>query len=1674
MSTSVENRVVKMQFDNAAFKKEALATKSSLEQVDAAVSKTGNSKGLLSLGSSMDTVRVKASAMQVATITAIANIANRAVNAGINIAKSFSLDPIKQGFDEYELKMKSIQTILANTTGENLGTVTKALNELNTYSDKTIYNFANMTENIGKLTTAGISLKDSTAVVKGFHNMVALAGGDATAAAGAMEQFGQGLQAGTIKAMDWMSISNRGLGSQSLQKAFFETSRAVGALKDVPLTTTFEEWTKAQGGFKASLESGWLTSDVAVKALSAMTGDVKNVEELMKQGFSRKAATDLLEIANNATESATKVRTFSAFMDTTKEAIASGWGQVMETVFGDFNESTKLFTRLSEITGKYIKVFFGYISRLLNAFDKLGGRTAVLETIKNILSPILAILGLIAKVWKTVFGGGDTGSGLATFAKALQHITRPLRLLAQLISGQITPFEFFARLIEVVTHGIRNLLRWIGGLIKPLTDLAGINLPSGNGIFDFFDRLVALLKSAGEQFKSLRKTGASVMDALNGISFDLPGLPSLPDMPSLPSMPEFGSMPDIGSIFGGDTGVSKVEAMADAIDNVNTRMSEFKFDATPMKGFLGGADAATTSSNQVSGAMKKATTVGDSVGPAIQKAWGVLKDFFNDFNIEDLMAAFNLAVLSTFMISISRFFNTLTSSFKGFVGVGDSVNKVLGSASGALEAFADGKKAQLVTAYAIAIGVLAASLWLLSRIPMKKMVTGLAGMTGIMLIMKVGIDSITKAVEKMEGKGTALKLTGLSLALVALGVAILLLATAFLILNKVDWTSMLKGLGTIIIVMKTMEMMGKIGEHGAKNLMATSVALGALAISFVILAGALLLFQLVKWEAMVKAGLVLAAIAGALFLLGSLPAKSIAAAGGAMLAISAGMLILANALILFALVKWQSLAKAGLVLIALTAAVAALMAVGGGPVGAATILGIAAAMVMLATAGLILNKVNWSSIGKIALILGLLVLGFAAFLLVITVFAPALIVLSAFAGSLALLALALTGLALAFAIIFPLMAAGTGVFAAFATGAVVAIGVFLTSLALQAPIMKKSFLAILQVLIDTIVEAVPMIIDGFKRLWAAIKAEFSGSGGSGGNKAVEASVSKASGGWMSKIVDGIKKKLPAIVKAAAEILGKFLGGLAARGQSIGAKGAELVANLIRGIASRIGGIVSAATDLIVKFAEGIGNNLDKIINAGINLIADWLHALADGIRNGSKAIGGGLKDVGDAFFDVGKNMVQGLINGMKALASKPAEWLEEIVGALPGWARKMLGIASPSRVFMKIGKFLVEGLSKGIRDHASSAIVEVASMVSGTIAVAGQYVDEFIQKLDQKALAASARAAGLQAAAEKAAAAAEKTKKNKKDDRKAKQLQTEADKATKLADKRAAAAEKAKAASDRADEFEQASLIDKAQMRAEDATNTLDEAKAAELDAEAKRQEAMALREQAKKKGVSNKDAKEFRKMAEKLEEQAKKDAKRANTLLENSRALAVNAMELQKQAADEAVADFNSRYTNERVADEQEDKFNKMTDEEKAAERRRQAAELQAKADADLARAKILAYTDLDAANDLAQQAIDEANKSRDYLREAAEMDTRVKEARDQQSVAVGGEVVNLSPTEAASIAFGNYSDLYDSAYAAAAGDRTVEFNQYNTSPEALNPTEVYRHTNNQLAFAESKLVGV
>ena len=200
MSKTVDQRVVEMRFDNKQFENNVSTTMSSLDKLKQKLNFSGATKGLENVGEAankvnmnglsgaVDTVRMRFSALEVMGVTALTNITNQAVNAGKRIVSALTTDPIKTGFSEYETKMNAIQTIMSNTAskGTTMADVTRVIDELNTYADKTIYNFSEMTRNIGTFTAAGVGLEESASAIQGIANLAAASGSSSQQASTAM------------------------------------------------------------------------------------------------------------------------------------------------------------------------------------------------------------------------------------------------------------------------------------------------------------------------------------------------------------------------------------------------------------------------------------------------------------------------------------------------------------------------------------------------------------------------------------------------------------------------------------------------------------------------------------------------------------------------------------------------------------------------------------------------------------------------------------------------------------------------------------------------------------------------------------------------------------------------------------------------------------------------------------------------------------------------------------------------------------------------------------------------------------------------------------------------------------------------------------------------------------------------------------------------------------------------------------------------------------------------------------------------------------------------------------------------------------------------------------------------------------------------------------------------
>ena len=285
MSRTIDERVVSMEFDNKQFESNVRTSLSTLDKLKQSLNLKGAAKGLENvneaakncnlspLSKAADTVKIKFSAMEVMAVTALANITNSAVNAGKRIVKALTIDPVKLGFKEYETQINAVQTILANTQskGTTLDDVNEALDTLNKYADKTIYNFTEMTRNIGTFTAAGIDLDTAVNAIQGIANLAAVSGSSPQQAATAMYQLSQALASGTVKLMDWNSVVNAGMGGQVFQDALKETARVHGIAID--------DMIKKNGSFRETLQEGWLTSEILTETLQKFTLTTEGLTE---------------------------------------------------------------------------------------------------------------------------------------------------------------------------------------------------------------------------------------------------------------------------------------------------------------------------------------------------------------------------------------------------------------------------------------------------------------------------------------------------------------------------------------------------------------------------------------------------------------------------------------------------------------------------------------------------------------------------------------------------------------------------------------------------------------------------------------------------------------------------------------------------------------------------------------------------------------------------------------------------------------------------------------------------------------------------------------------------------------------------------------------------------------------------------------------------------------------------------------------------------------------------------------------------------------------------------------------------------------------------------------------------------------------------------------------------
>lgn len=847
MSANVDERVVQMKFDNQQFEAKAQNTITTLNSLSQALQLPfGNTKGLdqiqnaanrfdlSKLNQAVETVQYRFSLFGTMAVEVLNRISTAAVNMGQKLVESVTTEPLKSGFNEYETKMDSVKRILNSAKNEDgtavsLDQVNKRLDELNTYADKTIYNFMDMTENIGKFTNAGVDLDKSVLAIQGIANEAALAGAGTQEASRAMYNFAQALSAGSVKLIDWKSIENANMATVGFKEELIKTAIELGTVKkkgDAYVTTTTGLGKKTSEAFTAttkfneSLSYQWMTSDVLIETLARYANEE---DELGKAAF----------------KAATEVTTFSKLIDTLKEALGSGWTESWQIIIGDFDEAKQLWTSINDVLSDTINTTAEARNTTLEYWKEWGGRQAIIEGLGNAWHALMTVLKPVKRAFDDILNPFKNVTGAAvvitTLSKKFRDFTQGLilhypiqRKIWVAAKGLFSVFDLLGQVVSAVWRTVKPIFSVLGDIFVAIakrvvqssskfTEFVA-KLKETDAIYKKLQEFVGVLKRVADAALS---AGKAILEFF-GVHIEVKEGADFIDVISA-AFEAFASNPLVA------TGINILKTAKDAITNFFTGLQGIQIPQ-------GITDAFTWIGNTLA-------TIGSTVKANVIEMFGQLgtelKEFFTTADGESIdfskvldagvlglafKKAYDILTGKNNPISvIKQFLEDLSNVQDVFDDVADALSDFVDTITGPLQALQTSIKADTLLKIAKAVAILAASLWVLSRIDADKMGAGLFGMAGIMGELTAAMAGLSKIL----GMTDAPKLAAMGPALIAFSVAIGILSLSVAKLAGLDAESLINGLLVVGSLMTLMAIMTRIGGSNlnTKGVVAMSIAI---------------------------------------------------------------------------------------------------------------------------------------------------------------------------------------------------------------------------------------------------------------------------------------------------------------------------------------------------------------------------------------------------------------------------------------------------------------------------------------------------------------------------------------------------------------------------------------------------------------------------------------------------------------------------------------------------------------------------------------------------------------------------------------------------------------------------------------------------------------------------------
>lgn len=1356
--SKIDERIVEMSFENKKFNQGISESSKSLANFDSQLEKSGSSAGFSSLGGVVEGVSTKFSAFGTIAVGALLEIGAKAVEVGMQLVNSLAIEPIAQGYQEYELTINSIKTMLASgktTEGlpVTLDMVNEQLEELNQYADKTIYSFSDMTSNIGKFTNAGVDLEKSVQAIKGISNAAALSGASTNDASRAMYNFAQALSAGYVKLIDWKSIENANMATVEFKTYLLDAAVAAGTVEKTVdgmykvLTTnnqgkTMEMAIDATKNFNDSLQYQWMTTEVLTDTLSDY-------------------ADETTEIGAKANEAATKVRTFTQLLDTTKEAVGSGWSQSFQIMFGDFEEATEIWTGLSDVIGNFVESSSEARNKILNDWDELGGRTAVIDGIKAAWEGLQSILAPIREAFKNVFPP-MTGQKLANLSEKFRDFMQTIKIGPETAEKVKTAFEGLFSAISLGWDGLKFVFDTLKIVISAV-------LPEG-------DNLLSLAAKIGQFFIDLKASADKGEFFVTITEKVRTGIQTLAD-----------KIKEVASVLFNGGGIPAAITMI--VDSLKAFPSKF-----------GGFDSFT---EKITNFFKPIKEVLAPIGKILVNMLNNIKEALSNTWRTEGFAGFadvlNAILTGGILVGIQKLvkgftnFTETAGGLTGFLnGIKNDITGILDGLKGSLQAYQDSLKANTLLKIAAAIGILAAALIALAMIDPEKLTNASVAMgvlfaelaaTFVILektmtgtkISKVGIQliefsaaililsnalqniaeipteklsqsilaltimlaemvAVAKLMQNTKGFGTA------AFALIEMAVAIKILVSAVKPLGEMDVENLKQGLlavGALAAGMATFAIIiSKLG-NGA-TLLAAGAAMGLIAIAVLEMSGAVAILGSLNVNTMTQGliglGVILAAVAGFSILISKTvnPVTMIAAAA-AMVVMGLALVEISGAVAILAALDTGSMIQGLVGMAAAMGIMVAAMLLTANPmvlVGAAAMLVMATSSLVLAAAMAVMSTLSWEGIAKG---IGVLVASFVVLGVAASILGPIIPTILALSAAIALLGIAVLAIGAGMA----LFGIGLAALAAGGTAAIALLVIAITEIAHLIPTVLTKIGEGIVALAGVIITGAPAIAEAIIAVVSSLIVLLTGEI----PKLITVVLT-----FIENLLVQLVDKVPVFVDAGMKIIAGFLEGVAANLQPVVEAVLEMLIALLDGITAKLPDLIQAGANLIIAFLDGIGQESPRIIDAGFKMIIDFINGLADAIRNNTPTLLEAVENLCTAFMDgilnffgisggtskegkgLASSILQGIIDGIGKMISTVVDAIVGVGGAMIDGFKNLFGIASPSKVMDGFGGDIMNGLINGINNLVSTLIYTVKDFVSGMIQAISDKTDTFKEK----------------------------------------------------------------------------------------------------------------------------------------------------------------------------------------------------------------------------------------------------------------------------------------------------------------------------------------------------------